>query len=203
MADLETIPLKGIELLDDTGILKESLPSVMKSISEIGGRSQTNYMDRVLNINEQPTRLGQARQLVAEIASIKSAIEGNPEAGLDNVYVRGAIKRLIGFCQQYRHICQELGVDFITDEMIETGQHEYHLKCCFLFALRSAASSGGFPDDGDYKYANAIGLSVSELAMEVRYFLYHEENGKMKLFSLDDQRRWLDGMWIKYGEAYE
>lgn len=195
--ELELYESKGLVNLDPKGMLKSWMPKAVASIENIGGRSQTNYMDARMVVGEKRTKLGQARQCLAEIASLRGAILEN-EFDLTNVHVRGAVKRCVQFLEIYKRICKELGVSEITDEMIEAGQPEEHLKTMFMQALRAACASGGYVDEGDLQYANNVGVSVSECQLEVTEFLM--ENGKIRLFSMAEQNEWLEEMWVKYGK---
>lgn len=183
--------------LDPNGVLDEWVPSSIDSIENIGGKSQTNFMDEYLTIKERPTKLGQARQVLAELASEYEKIRAN-KPDLNNVYVRASVKRCVHLVSIYKELCAELGVEKISDSLIEENQREEHLKMMFKQSLRAACSSHGVVDEGDLQYAEGVGVSVSECQREVKKFLYTWWGGIRK-FTLKEQNEWLDRMWEKYG----
>ena len=194
--DLAIIESKDLSTFDKNGVLQEWLPNALKSIENVGGRSQTSYMDTHMVVNERPTLLGKAKQCLSEIASIKAALIAN-NMDLNDVHVRAAIKRCVNFLEIYKSICAELGVSELTDEMVEAGQREEHVKTMFLQSLRAACSNGGWVDEGDLLYANNVGVSVSECQLEITEFLM--EGDKIRSFSMKEQNDWLESMWAKYG----
>jgi hypothetical protein len=186
---------KELSEFDPTGVLKEWLPNAMLSVGNVGGSSQTKYMDKHLNIGERPTLLGKARQCLTEIYSIVAALQANP-FDLNNPQVKAAVQRCVGFLEMYKDICHKLEVEIVTDEMIEAGQPEEQLKTMFMQALRSAGANGGLPDEGSLTYANQVGVSVSECILEVEEFLL--SNGKIRKSNMKEQNEWLGDMWSKY-----
>ena len=189
-----------ISSFDKNGALSTYGNKMLSAIEDCGGKSQTAYMDRMMTIGERPTPLGKARQILQEMSNLANIIE-QTDMDLNNVYHRAVIKRCVGFAEMYKEICTELGVDNITEEMIEANQPKEHLMSMFQQALRAAVSNAGIVDEGNLRYANNVKLSVSECQIEVQKFLFTGKDTntyELRDFTLEEQNQWLEQMWEKY-----
>ncbi len=70
---------------------------------------------------------------------------------------RGAIRKLAFLTEQYRSICDYLGVDVITEEMYESDQAKYHVMRALSQALAAARARGGLIDEGNFIYIDPSG----------------------------------------------
>ena len=162
-----------ISSFDKNGALSTYGNKMLMAVEDCGGKSQTAYMDRRMTVGERPTILGKARQILQEIASLSGVIQ-QTNMDMTNVFHRAMIKRCVVLAEMYKEICTELGVDNITEEMIEANQPKEHLMSMFQQALRAAVSNAGIVDEGNLRYANNVGISVSECQIEVQRFLFED-----------------------------
>ena len=190
-----------ISSFDKSGALSTYGNKMLSAIEDCGGKSQTSYMDKNMTIGERPTPLGKARQILQEMSNLANIIE-QTDMDLNNVYHRAVIKRCVGFAEMYKKICTDLEIDNVTEAMIEANQPKEHLMTMFQQALRAAVSNAGIVDEGNLRYANNVGISVSECQIEVQRFLFEDADdvGALRIrdFTLSEQHEWLERMWEKY-----
>ena len=113
---------------------------------------------------------------------------------------RGAIRKLTFLVEQYNSICEQLGVEVITEEMYEQDQAHYHIMRCLSQALAAARARGGLIDEGNYIYLQDLGLNGAAVQRELTAYLEAEQEfinqGKVPTFEM--QIGWLDAMANKF-----
>lgn len=113
---------------------------------------------------------------------------------------RGAIRKLAFLAEQYRSICDGLGVDVITEEMYEADQANHHVMRALSQALAAARARGGLIDEGNFIYLQDLGINGAAAQREMTaYFEVEQEllnNGHVPTFEV--QMRWLRAMAEKF-----
>jgi len=113
---------------------------------------------------------------------------------------RGAIRKLAFLTEQYRSICDGLGVEVITEEMYEADQATYHVMRALSQALAAARARGGLIDEGNFIYLQDLGINGAAAQREMTAYFEAEHdllnNGRVPTFEM--QATWLRAMADKF-----
>lgn len=135
----------------------------------------------------------------AEILGIK-ILELEYKAEDATNYQRGAIRELTFLVEQYKAICEKLGVAVITEEMYEADQPKAQTIRAFSQALAAARSRQGLVDEGNYIFFQDLGINGAAAQREIiSYFEAEQEmlnNGKVPTFEM--QYNWLQAVADKF-----
>lgn len=117
-------------------------------------------------------------------------------------YQSGAVRELAFLIEQYDAICDDLGVDVITEDMYEKDQPRFHVMRAFSQALAAARSRQGLIDEGNFIYMQHLGINGAAAQKEVIAFMEEEQNlvdkGLIPSFELEYQ--WLQAIADKFEE---
>lgn len=101
-----------------------------------------------------------------EIAELKSQIDSI------NYYVKGAIRKVKNYLDQYNAIVSEVGE--LDEKKFEEEEEKYHIKKAFEQALCAARSRGGIIDEGNHIYLMQIGINGAMAQTYISQFLLKE-----------------------------
>jgi hypothetical protein len=225
MRDLTVYIPDDLSRLDPNNAIAKYFPKVSDAIEECGGKVKTKFTEKHLTIMERPTLIGRARQIMQEVSQIKEAIRQNyfnlkiaemdletvkKELGPEHivfqqkkseydscqVFYRGAIKQVAHYSEMYQEILDELGVDQVTEQMIDDNQVKEHIMTMFMQSYRAFVEQGAV-DEGDLVYSDQVRIDPSECDYEVRKFACGFL-GKRKVKTPDQKTHWLEEMYKKY-----
>jgi len=179
--------------------ISESYPIIHKATKNFN-KSQSQFMDNMFTIS-QPTELRSARQILAEIAKAKMAMdeayfsirkkqiqikrkrqeqdelseieaqEMESQIAVTMEYVEGAVRKISAYMTQYQNILNKYGKSEFTEEDFERDEERYHIMTAFTQALYAAMAHNGIIDEGNQIYMGQIGISVFAAQAEVSDFL--------------------------------
>lgn len=89
--------------------------------------------------------------------------------------MKGSIRRLNFFVNQYKAILQKLGKTHITEEEYELEENRYHIMTALKQALNAARTRGGVIDEGNHIYLFELGVNGAVAQAEVFKYLQAEE----------------------------
>ena len=89
-------------------------------------------------------------------------------------YVKGAIRKLNFFINQYDSLLKHLGITEVTEEMYEKEEARYHIMTAMKQALSAARSKAGLIDEGNQIYLFDIGINGAQAQVEVFNYLKME-----------------------------
>jgi len=132
--------------------------------------------------------------LEIEIAEKQSQINATTE------YMKGAIRKISAYIEQYNSILEYIGKDSLSEEDFEKEESRYHIGKAFEQSLIAARAHGGRIDEGNHIYLHQIGINGAMAQMEITKYLGQE----VKLFS--EQKapthamtlHWLNALMNKY-----
>jgi hypothetical protein len=125
--------------------------------------------------------------LEAKITGIEINIKASEE------YMKGAIRKIAAYVDQYNSILKHMGKDSFTEEDFEREETRYHIGKAFEQALTAARSRGGLIDEGNHIYMLQIGINGAVAQFEVTQYL-EQENELLKNGKAPTHRMTL--MWI-------
>ena len=96
------------------------------------------------------------------------------EAKNSDNYVKGAIRKLSYFTEQYNILMAQLGKDHITEEEYENEEYKYHIMTAFKQALSAARGRGGMIDEGNLLYMFDLGINAGVAQVAVTNYLQAE-----------------------------
>lgn len=135
-----------------------------------------------------------ADKLELEILELQTHIETAQH------YQAGAIREVRFLVEQYEAICERLGVDVITEEMVEADQPYAQTIRAFSQALAAARARGGSIDEGNFIFFQDLGINGAAAQREITAFFEAEQelinNGKIPTFEF--QYSWLQGVARKF-----
>jgi hypothetical protein len=115
-------------------------------------------------------------------------------------YQSGAIREVRFLVEQYEAICMRLGVEIITEEMLEADQPLAQTARAFSQALAAARARGGIIDEGNFIFFQDLGINGAAAQREVTaYFEMEQEilnQGNVPTFEL--QYEWVRGVASKF-----
>lgn len=88
--------------------------------------------------------------------------------------MKGAIRKLNFFINQYNAILAKLGKDEITEEEYEKEESRYHVMTAMKQALNAARTRGGVIDEGNHIYLFEMGINGAAAQAEVFTYLQME-----------------------------
>jgi len=100
------------------------------------------------------------------------ALESGAVSGQN--YVKGAIRKLNFFINQYDSLLKHLGITEVTEEMYEKEEARYHIMTAMKQALSAARSKAGLIDEGNQIYLFDIGINGAQAQVEVFNYLKME-----------------------------
>jgi hypothetical protein len=89
--------------------------------------------------------------------------------------MKGAIRKLNFFVNQYKAILKKLGKTHITEEEYELEENRYHIMTALKQALNAARTRGGIIDEGNHIYLFELGINGAVAQAEVLKYLQAEE----------------------------
>lgn len=166
--------------------------------SEINARREELKLDRKRSELAEADG-NRAKKLELDILQISSQLE-DLRAGQ-----RGAVKKLTFLVEQYESICQEIGVDVITEEMYEADQPVYHVMRAMSQALAAARARGGLIDEGNFIYLQDLGINGAVAQRELTAYLETEQEllNQGHAPSFEMQRNWLLAVAEKFAPEIE
>ena len=133
-------------------------------------------------------------ELELDILELESQIEDIQAAQ------RGAIRDYAFMAEQYKSICDKLGVEIITQEMYEKDQSKYHVMRATSQALAAARARGGLIDEGNFIYFQDLGINGAAIQRELTAYLEMEQEiinaGQVPTFEL--QASWIEAIGEKF-----
>lgn len=135
-----------------------------------------------------------AERLQVDIVEIESQLEDLRSSQ------RGAIRKLAFLTEQYRHVCEALGVEAITEEMYERDQATYHVMRALSQALAAARARGGLIDEGNFIYLQDLGINGAAAQREITAYFEAEQEilNKGRVPTFEMQAAWLRAMAEKF-----
>lgn len=166
-----------------------------KALKESEISAQRKELDAREKREQTATATGiDAERLEIDLLEIESQLEDLRASQ------RGAIRKLTFLTEQYRSICDGIGVDVITEEMYEADQATYHVMRALSQALAAARARGGLIDEGNFIYLQDLGINGAAAQREMTaYFEAEQEllnNGRVPTFEM--QAAWLRAMADKF-----
>ncbi len=113
---------------------------------------------------------------------------------------RGALRRMTFLAEQYRAICDSLGVEVVTEEMYEENEPKYHVMRAMSQALAAARARGGLIDEGNFIYFQDLGINGAAMQRELIAYLEMEQNvlNDEHVPTFEMQMSWLDAIGEKF-----
>ena len=115
-------------------------------------------------------------------------------------YMKGAIRKISSYIQQYKLILNEIGKEKLTEEDFEKEEIKYHIGKSFSQALTAARSRNGVIDEGNLIYFHQIGINGAMAQYEVSEYLRQEaaliKDGKAPTHKMT--LMWLNNLMEKY-----
>lgn len=166
--------------------------------------SEIDARRRQLKLERKQAELAEAdgnraKKLELDILEISSQMEDLRAAQ------RGAVKKLTFLTEQYDSICQEIGVEVITEEMYEADQPVYHVMRAMSQALAAARARGGLIDEGNFIYLQDLGINGAVAQRELTAYLEKEQEllNQGHVPSFEMQRNWLIAVAEKFAPEIE
>lgn len=117
--------------------------------------------------------------------------------------IKGAIRRLNFFINQYKAILKKLGKDEITEEEYELEESRYHIMTAMKQALNAARTRGGVIDEGNHIYLFEMGINGAVAQAEIFSYLKMEgdllSQGKEPTHEMT--MRWLEACANKFSDC--
>lgn len=166
-----------------------------KALKESEIAAQRKEIDAREKQQQLTTATGfEAERLELDLLEIESQLEDLRESQ------RGAIRKLTFLTEQYKAICERLGVEVITEQMYEDDQAAYHVMRALSQALAAARARGGLIDEGNFIYLQDLGINGAAAQREMTaYFEVEQESlnaGRVPTFEM--QFGWLRAMADKF-----
>jgi hypothetical protein len=89
-------------------------------------------------------------------------------------YIKGAIRKMSYFTEQYNQLMSKLGKEYITEEEYEKEEYKYHIMTAFRQALNAARSRGGAIDEGNLIYMFDLGINGGVAQIAISNYLQAE-----------------------------
>ena len=90
-------------------------------------------------------------------------------------YVKGAIRKLNFFTNQYNHIMKNIGKAEFTEEDYEQAEVRHHIMTAMKQALNAARARGGTIDEGNHIYLFEMGINGAVAQHEINGLLLLEQ----------------------------
>ena len=104
-------------------------------------------------------------------------------------YIKGAIRKITNYRNQYKNILKSLKVKSISEIDFETEEEKYHIMKAFDQGLCAARSRGGLIDEGNLIYLSQVGVNGTVAQKEMLKYLNDErklvESGKEPTKEMD------------------
>lgn len=196
-SQLKTVTL-DINDLTEIGTAKHIVAAIdqtRKALKE----SEIGVRRKELDLKRKEEQLANASgfdadELEIDILEIHSQLEDVRAAQ------RGALRRLSFLAEQYRAICDSLGVETVTEEMYEENEPKYHVMRAMSQALAAARARGGLIDEGNFIYFQDLGINGAAMQRELIAYLEMEQSvindGNVPSFEM--QYSWLDAIGEKF-----
>lgn len=145
-------------------------------------QTKNGIEEGMLNIKKTEIMINQRRRKLLETKDDleKEMLEArilHMEVGNKNAmkYIRGGIRKLNFFTNQYETLLKNLGKKDITEEDYEKGEIKHHIYTAMKQALHAARASGGRIDEGNYIYLFDIGINGATAQTLLTDYLIQEE----------------------------
>lgn len=167
MLDLTTItPMRSI---------KQILAEVNKTRRAIEN-SIISRKESQIKIKEKEKKLKNKDLSEEEIELLKIEIfKTKHDLSIGEGYLKGAIRKLNFFLNQYKNILKKLNKKQITEEDFENEEIKHHIFTCLKQALNAARARGGIIDEGNMIYLFDMGIN-GRAAQEKIFELLRKEN---------------------------
>ena len=155
-----------------------SIRQILAEINKSKSALQEAFFKNALKMNDikkHQRSLKEAKdELVVEELQIKVCQLQNELARTDD-YVKGAIRKITNYTQQYESILKDLGVKDISELEFEQEEEKYHIKRSFQQALSAARANRGIVDTGNLEYFTQIGVNASVAQRMISNYLQLEQ----------------------------
>jgi hypothetical protein len=132
--------------------------------------------------------------LEAQIIQIEIGIQATEN------YMKGAIRKISAYVEQYNSILNHIGKESFTEEDFEREETRYHIGKAFEQALTAARSRGGLIDEGNHIYFQQIGINGAVAQFEIIQYLEQEndllKNGKAPTHKMT--LMWINALMDKF-----
>jgi paraquat-inducible protein B len=137
------------------------------------GEAYFNIEKKRLDIKEKRKQVSFAQdtdteRLQLEIRELEWQISNTMD------YVKGAIRKMDNYIDQYNSILESHGLQEFTEEDFEAEEERYHIAKAFEQGLNAARSHAGFIDEGNQIYFSQIGINGTVAQVEVANYLNAE-----------------------------
>ena len=138
--------------------------------------SEINVRRAELDREEAEDRAAAAVDRITRERAHLDALEAGNRVDSTRAAQRGALRKLTQALREYEAICEQLGVDVITEDMVEENDVTHHLMRAMSQALAAARARGGLIDEGNHIYLQDLGVNGAAAQRELTAYLEAEQN---------------------------
>jgi len=152
------------------------------------------YRRNIVNRNKKLEELKNVEGYDKDLLLIDISEIENHMINMENS-MKGAIRKLNFFTNQYNSILKKMGRDKITEEEYELEENRYHIMTAMKQALNAARTRGGVIDEGNHIYLFDMGINGAAAQAEI--FAYLQMEAKM----MDERKEPTHEMTVMWLEA--
>jgi hypothetical protein len=164
--------------------------------------SSIKYRRNIVNRNKKLEQLERIEGYDKDLLLIDIAEIENHMLNMENS-MKGAIRKLNFFTNQYDAILKKIGKDGITEEEYELEESRYHIMTAMKQALNAARTRGGVIDEGNHIYLFDMGINGASAQAEIFSYLQMEakmmEDGKEPTHEMTVM--WLEACANKFADC--
>ena len=155
-----------------------SIRQILAEINKSKSALQETFFKNALKINEikkhKRALESEEDELVIEELQIKICQLQNELTRTED-YVKGAVRKITNYTQQYESILKDLKVKDVSELDFEKEEEKYHIKRSFQQALSAARANRGIVDTGNLEYFTQIGINASVAQRMITNYLQLEQ----------------------------